>query len=68
MISTKTVDWKIFQVGDDFLVAINFIYLVILKTKHNSGSLDNKEVKRYCDFIETRLKPFKTRLHGKQLL
>ena len=27
MISTKTVDWKIFQVGDDFLVAINFIYL-----------------------------------------
>jgi len=31
MISTKTVDWKIFQVGDDFLVAINFIYLVMLK-------------------------------------
>ena len=28
MISTKTVDWKIFQGGDNFLVAINLIYLV----------------------------------------
>lgn len=27
MISTKTVDWKIFQGGDNFLVAINLIYL-----------------------------------------
>ena len=29
MISTKTVDWKIFQGGDNFLVAINLIYLVV---------------------------------------
>ena len=31
MISTKTVDWKIFQGGDNFLVAINLIYLVVQK-------------------------------------
>ena len=48
MISTKTVDWKIFQGGDNFLVAINLIYLVdstTLSVCHHKRGNRNKTFK-----------------------